>query len=42
MKKMTSFATVLGALYLGVATMVANTASWVILHNEEVPNELKK
>lgn len=42
MKKMTSLVSVFGALYLGVATLVANTASWVILHSEEVPNELKK
>lgn len=42
MKKMTSFAFVLGALYLGVATLISTPASWLLFHSEEVPNELKK
>lgn len=42
MKKMTSFASIIGALYLGIATLVATPASWALFHSEEVPNELKK
>lgn len=42
MFKLTSLMSVVGTLYLTVANLVANTASWVVFHSEEVPNELKK
>lgn len=38
---MKKFAQVLGVALAGLAVMVVSMNSWVALHSEEVPNELK-
>jgi cyclic lactone autoinducer peptide len=41
MSKMSKFMTLFGMFLVAVTTAGVNTASWTIVHNEEVPEELK-
>ncbi|PYY28283.1 cyclic lactone autoinducer peptide [Paenibacillus illinoisensis] len=41
MTKMNKFMTLFGMLLVAVTTAGVNAASWTIVHNEEVPEELK-